>query len=162
VHLLSLTSRRGAIDHRHSRDGRPQSALCLQMGAAVFGAGHRGLGGQTGPWAQAAPGSPAGAVRPGRGITPSRRMRHVQAAGWRRSRGGRRHDRGQFAHVTSRLSGRKRQREVMFYVPVNLCERRACSASVAVGLVSAWCLIAIAAAPRDHWRKSQSLPRDPR
>src|SRR5437899_9885814 len=39
-----------------------------------------------------------------------------------------------FANVESRLSGRKRQREVVFYVPVNLCERRACSASVAVGI----------------------------
>src|SRR6266487_7029817 len=39
------------------------------------------------------------------------------------------------AHVESRLSGRKRQREVVFYVPVNLCDRRACSASVAVGII---------------------------
>src|SRR5215510_12037791 len=39
-----------------------------------------------------------------------------------------------FAHVESRLSGRKRQREGVFYAPVNLCDRRACSASVAVGL----------------------------
>src|SRR5712691_6168069 len=39
-----------------------------------------------------------------------------------------------FAHVESRLSGHKRQREVVFYAPVNLCDRRACSASVAVGL----------------------------
>jgi hypothetical protein len=39
-----------------------------------------------------------------------------------------------FAHVESRLSGRKRQREAVFYAPVNLCGRRACSASVAVGL----------------------------
>ena len=39
-----------------------------------------------------------------------------------------------FAHVESRLSGRERQREVVFYAPVNLCDRRACSASVAVGL----------------------------
>src|SRR5262249_38520398 len=39
-----------------------------------------------------------------------------------------------FAHVESRLSGRKRQREVVFYAPVNLCDRRACSTSVAVGL----------------------------
>jgi len=40
-----------------------------------------------------------------------------------------------FAHVESRLSGRKRQREVVFYAPVSLCDRRPCSASVAVGLV---------------------------
>src|SRR6266705_5546555 len=39
-----------------------------------------------------------------------------------------------FAHVESRLSGRKRQREVVFYAPVNLCDRRACFASVAVGV----------------------------
>ena len=39
-----------------------------------------------------------------------------------------------FAHVESRLSGHKRQTEVVFYAPVNLCEKRACSASVAVGL----------------------------
>src|SRR5712691_3904695 len=39
-----------------------------------------------------------------------------------------------FAHVESRLSGRKRHREVVFYTPVNLCARRACSTSVAVGL----------------------------
>src|SRR5262249_35620322 len=39
-----------------------------------------------------------------------------------------------FAHVESRLSGRKRPREVVFYAPLNLCDRRACSASVAVGL----------------------------
>ena len=39
-----------------------------------------------------------------------------------------------FAYVESRLSGLKRQREVVFYVPVNLCDRRVCSASVAVGL----------------------------
>jgi hypothetical protein len=41
-----------------------------------------------------------------------------------------------FAHVESRLSGRKRQRAVVFYAPVNLCDRRACSASVAVGVIS--------------------------
>ena len=40
-----------------------------------------------------------------------------------------------FAHVESRLSGHKRQREVVFYAPVNLCARRACSTSVAVGLI---------------------------
>jgi hypothetical protein len=40
-----------------------------------------------------------------------------------------------FAHVESRLSECKRQREVVFYAPVNLCDRRACSASVAVGLL---------------------------
>ena len=39
-----------------------------------------------------------------------------------------------FARVESRLSGRKRRREAIFYTPVNLCDRRACSASVAVGL----------------------------
>src|SRR5439155_12441419 len=39
-----------------------------------------------------------------------------------------------FAYVESRLSGLKRQREVVFYVPVNLCDRRVCSASVAVGI----------------------------
>ena len=39
-----------------------------------------------------------------------------------------------FAHVESRLSGRLRRRKVIFYKPVNLCDRRACSASVAVGL----------------------------
>jgi hypothetical protein len=39
-----------------------------------------------------------------------------------------------FAHVESWLSGRKRQKEKVFYAPVNLCDRRACSASVAVGL----------------------------
>src|SRR5438132_3099074 len=27
-----------------------------------------------------------------------------------------------FAHVESRLSGRKRQREVVFYAPINLCD----------------------------------------
>src|SRR5712692_1436647 len=40
-----------------------------------------------------------------------------------------------FSHVESRLSGRKRQREEVFLPPVNLCDRRACSASVAVGLM---------------------------
>src|SRR5712691_7367644 len=40
-----------------------------------------------------------------------------------------------FAHVESQLSGRKRQREAVFCAPVNLCARRACSASVAVGLL---------------------------
>jgi hypothetical protein len=40
----------------------------------------------------------------------------------------------EFAHVESRLSGRKRQREGVFYAPVNLCDRRPCSTSVAVGL----------------------------
>jgi Lanthionine synthetase C-like protein len=39
-----------------------------------------------------------------------------------------------FARVESRLSGLKRQRKVIFYAPVTLCARRACSASVAVGL----------------------------
>src|SRR5215813_11121955 len=39
-----------------------------------------------------------------------------------------------FAHVESRLSGRKRQKEVVFYTPVILCDRRPCSTSVAVGL----------------------------
>jgi hypothetical protein len=41
-----------------------------------------------------------------------------------------------FAHVESRLSGRKRQRKVVFYAPVNLYDRRVCSASVAVGLTT--------------------------
>src|SRR5262249_48889393 len=40
----------------------------------------------------------------------------------------------QFAHVESWLSRHKRQREVVFYAPVNLCDKRACSASVAVGI----------------------------
>jgi hypothetical protein len=40
-----------------------------------------------------------------------------------------------FAHVESRFFGHKRQREVVLYVPVNLCARRACSTSVAVGLM---------------------------
>src|ERR671933_601601 len=39
-----------------------------------------------------------------------------------------------FAPVESRLSGCKRQREVVSYARVNLCDRRACSASVAVGV----------------------------
>src|SRR5262245_51280618 len=39
-----------------------------------------------------------------------------------------------FTHVESQLSGRKRQREAVFYAPVNLCDRRPCSTSVAVGL----------------------------
>ena len=39
-----------------------------------------------------------------------------------------------FAHVESRLFGHNRQKEVVLYVPVNLCDRRACSTSVAVGL----------------------------
>src|SRR5262249_45205439 len=39
-----------------------------------------------------------------------------------------------FAHVESQLSGRKRQREAVFYAPVNLCDGRPCSTSVAVGL----------------------------
>jgi hypothetical protein len=39
-----------------------------------------------------------------------------------------------FAHVESQLSGRKQQKEVVFYTPVNLCDRREGSASVAVGL----------------------------
>jgi len=39
-----------------------------------------------------------------------------------------------FAHVESRLSGRNRQRGAVFYAPVNLCDRRVCSTSVAVGL----------------------------
>jgi hypothetical protein len=39
-----------------------------------------------------------------------------------------------FSHVESRLSGRQRPTEVVFYAPLNLCDRRACSASVAVGL----------------------------
>jgi SRSO17 transposase len=38
-----------------------------------------------------------------------------------------------FTHVESQLSGRKRQREAVFYAPVNLCDRRPCSTSVAVG-----------------------------
>jgi len=38
------------------------------------------------------------------------------------------------AHVEARLSGCKRQREVMFDTPGNLCDRRACSARVAGGL----------------------------
>src|SRR5438876_9620984 len=41
-----------------------------------------------------------------------------------------------FAHVESRLSGRKRQRKVVFYTPINLCDRRPCSTSVAVGLMA--------------------------
>ena len=40
-----------------------QPALCVHMGAAISGAGCRGIGGQTWPWARAAPGSPAGAAR---------------------------------------------------------------------------------------------------
>jgi hypothetical protein len=40
-----------------------------------------------------------------------------------------------FAHVALRLSGHKRQRGAVFYAPVNLCDRRPCSASVAVGIV---------------------------
>ena len=40
-----------------------------------------------------------------------------------------------FAHVESRLSGRKRQKEVVFYTPVILCDRRSCSTSVAVGWI---------------------------
>ena len=44
-----------------------------------------------------------------------------------------------FAHVESRLSGRKLQRKVVFYAPANLCDRRPCSTSVAVGLIySEW------------------------
>jgi hypothetical protein len=39
-----------------------------------------------------------------------------------------------FAHVESRLSGHKRQRGVVFYAPINLCDRRACSTSDVVGL----------------------------
>src|SRR5262249_47954335 len=39
-----------------------------------------------------------------------------------------------FVHVESWLSGRYRPTEVVFYTPLNLCDRRACSASVAVGL----------------------------
>jgi hypothetical protein len=39
-----------------------------------------------------------------------------------------------FAHGESWLSGRERQRGVVFYAPVNLCDRRACSTSVAVGI----------------------------
>jgi hypothetical protein len=39
-----------------------------------------------------------------------------------------------FAHVALRLSGHKRQRGAVFYAPVNLCDRRPCSASVAVGI----------------------------
>jgi hypothetical protein len=39
-----------------------------------------------------------------------------------------------FVYVESRLSGRKQQREVVFYAPVNLCDRRPCSTSVAVGV----------------------------
>src|SRR5713101_8137198 len=42
-----------------------------------------------------------------------------------------------FAHVESRLSGRRRQREEVFYTPVNLCDRRPCSTSVAVGVTCA-------------------------
>src|SRR5262245_41005343 len=38
------------------------------------------------------------------------------------------------AHVESRLSGHKRQRGVVFYALVNLCDRRACATSVAVGV----------------------------
>ena len=41
-----------------------------------------------------------------------------------------------FAHVESRLSGRNSTRKVVFYAPVNLYDRRACSASVAVGLIA--------------------------
>ena len=40
-----------------------------------------------------------------------------------------------FAHVESRLSGRKLQRKVVFYAPANLCDRRPCSTSVAVGVI---------------------------
>ena len=39
-----------------------------------------------------------------------------------------------FIHVESRLSGRQRPTEAVFYAPINLCDRSACSASVAVGL----------------------------
>src|SRR5215470_18040539 len=38
-----------------------------------------------------------------------------------------------FAHVESRLSESKRQREVALYAPVTSCSRRACPTSVAVG-----------------------------
>jgi hypothetical protein len=41
-----------------------------------------------------------------------------------------------FAHVESRLSGRKRQRKAAFDVPLNPCARSVCSRSVAVGLVT--------------------------
>ena len=51
-----------------------------------------------------------------------------------------------FAHVESRLSGRKRQRKVVFYAPVNLCDRRPCSTSVAVGL-AAWSLSPLLTCP---------------
>ena len=39
-----------------------------------------------------------------------------------------------FAHIEPRLSGRLRRREVIFYNPVNPCDRRVCSTSVAVGI----------------------------
>src|SRR5262245_26443017 len=40
-----------------------------------------------------------------------------------------------FVHVESRFFGHKRQRSVVLYVPVNLCDRRACSTRVAVRIV---------------------------
>jgi len=39
------------------------------------------------------------------------------------------------AHVESRFFGRRRQGKVVFYASVNLCDRRACSVSVAVGII---------------------------
>src|SRR5262249_32674605 len=39
-----------------------------------------------------------------------------------------------FSHVELRLSGRQQPTEVVFYAPLNLCDRRVCSAYVAVGL----------------------------
>ena len=45
-----------------------------------------------------------------------------------------------FAHIEPRLSGRLRRREVIFYKPVNPCDRRVCSTSVAVGLIATFLL----------------------
>jgi hypothetical protein len=64
-----------------------------------------------------------------------------------------------FAHVESRLSGHKRQREVVFYAPVNLCARRACSTSVAVGVETP--LFSRSLSPREPcgWNESDRRTR---
>ena len=48
-----------------------------------------------------------------------------------------------FAHVESRFFGRKRQGKVVFYPSANLCDGRACSVSVAVGVRGGLCTAAV-------------------
>src|SRR5215813_1955126 len=65
----TLTRRGWPADHGHCRRGREEPSLCLQMGAAVSRAGHRGVSEPTAPGfsARVAPGCPGGR-------TPEKRM----------------------------------------------------------------------------------------